>query len=886
MVTEAVPSGDPISHKRRSTRIVQAVPVSVTGTDALGQPFRERTSTAIISSHGCRYQSKHYVLKNRWVTLEVPSPQEGAAPRRMRARVISIQRPRTARELFQIGAELEVPGNIWGVAFPPADWVPYQDVPLGEAAAGGNETAPGLEVVPRPEPVWEEPPAMPALEAPGAAPREFSRLVEEARQEIGQLVRETAARAVATELTQVLHEINNQLHEAAEQEVQSAVATSLDQAVAGAVEHIQRVAQAHGQSLEERVAQHSQHGVQELERQLSVQVNRLEKDFLKRLEGQVEDVFRRATSRLEEIGRRLQEREKHSANNTQAQMDRLRKAVETAAESAGAEWRERTDALLRESVTRLNQVQQATRELLETTRAAVATLRADARAQFAADLEAARERLGEQVEKSVAGAAENMALRFEQVGQAAAAEADRIVRARLEAARNALEDVLARANQWLTQIESKVAALEQRSAEIEAAAGRLRKELEGHFESLMASHAARLNKESKALVARVTADLRPALEAAAQEALGRFTGELDRRAAPHLERLLAALEELAAGQERVEAAFHAQAEQMQHAMAQAEQGFAERLRQVTAQAQREWEEASGAALKRWLEELETKSTEATHSTFETLFKTAEWYQKKAQSGMQAAMERTVEQASTSLREKAAELSRIFAAELEHYSRSYVQQTGELVKEKTRDVLEGLPGQLEQQAEASRQGFAAAIRRSVEEYESRLGEIAGATHKETRAQLAEFSEQLQSEASAHAARTLAGFDERLAESIEEAAVEASRRMQAGLHAAARDLAAEREAQTQAWQQHVEQVSGESLENYRQRLENVSNSWMVASATTLAQRSGAVLEELTRAAEERLRQASAEVLSGLAETLRERLTAISSELRAGKSTAGSA
>src|SRR6516162_8254195 len=41
--------------KRRSTRIVQAVPLVVTGVDALGRPFAERTSTLILNCHGCRY---------------------------------------------------------------------------------------------------------------------------------------------------------------------------------------------------------------------------------------------------------------------------------------------------------------------------------------------------------------------------------------------------------------------------------------------------------------------------------------------------------------------------------------------------------------------------------------------------------------------------------------------------------------------------------------------------------------------------------------------------------------------------------------------------------------------------------------------------------------
>jgi len=71
--------------KRRSTRIVQAVPLGVTGVDALGRPFVERTSSLIINCHGCRYQSKHYVLKNMWVTLEIPHPETGQPPRTVRA---------------------------------------------------------------------------------------------------------------------------------------------------------------------------------------------------------------------------------------------------------------------------------------------------------------------------------------------------------------------------------------------------------------------------------------------------------------------------------------------------------------------------------------------------------------------------------------------------------------------------------------------------------------------------------------------------------------------------------------------------------------------------------------------------------------------------------
>src|SRR5258707_8976827 len=81
MVQENAMNAGEELRKRRSSRIVQAVPLVVTGVDALGRPFVERTSSLIINCHGCRYQSKHYVLKNMWVTLEIPHAAAGLTPR-------------------------------------------------------------------------------------------------------------------------------------------------------------------------------------------------------------------------------------------------------------------------------------------------------------------------------------------------------------------------------------------------------------------------------------------------------------------------------------------------------------------------------------------------------------------------------------------------------------------------------------------------------------------------------------------------------------------------------------------------------------------------------------------------------------------------------------
>ena len=75
------------------------------------------------------------------------------------------------------------------------------------------------------------------------------------------------------------------------------------------------------------------------------------------------------------------------------------------------------------------------------------------------------------------------------------------------------------------------------------------------------------------------------------------------------------------------------------------------------------------------------------------------------------------------------------------------------------------------------------------------------------------------------------------------------------------------------QQIKKSADESIEGYKARLENASNSWLLASATTLGQSSQAVMDTLSKSAEKRLREVCAEVLAGMGDTLKERLLGIS-------------
>jgi hypothetical protein len=126
-LTEHSSSRHSAADKRRTTRVMKVVPITVKATDALGQPIKEATATVMVNCNGCKFQSRHYIPKGSIVTLEIRSTQRHHKPRIVRGRVIWVQRPRTVREVFHIGMEFDIPGNVWNIDCPPGDWFPHPE---------------------------------------------------------------------------------------------------------------------------------------------------------------------------------------------------------------------------------------------------------------------------------------------------------------------------------------------------------------------------------------------------------------------------------------------------------------------------------------------------------------------------------------------------------------------------------------------------------------------------------------------------------------------------------------------------------------------------------------------------------------------------------------
>lgn len=108
---------------RRSSRVERPVPLLISGHDGFGQEFLERTAAVSLNLHGCRYASRHDCNVGSWMILQIGEPALGEKMRSVRAQVKSVHLPRSARELYHVGVELETPSNVWGIPAPPQDWL-------------------------------------------------------------------------------------------------------------------------------------------------------------------------------------------------------------------------------------------------------------------------------------------------------------------------------------------------------------------------------------------------------------------------------------------------------------------------------------------------------------------------------------------------------------------------------------------------------------------------------------------------------------------------------------------------------------------------------------------------------------------------------------------
>jgi hypothetical protein len=878
MTEGAVNAGTEL-RKRRSTRIVQAVPLVVTGVDALGRPFAERTSTLIINCHGCRYQSKHYVLKNMWVNLEVPHAEPGRAPRRVRGKVAWIQRPRTVRQLFQVALELEAPGNVWGIGFPPEDWFAFPEETLflpdaATADATGSSLPPAPTGTPLPieevEPGVATPDNIRVFPAPTSATdasmqlaRQVARLLAEARQQIHAAARESAVQAVGTE-----HRLEFEQWEEKMATFRANLAKETTQAL-GTIQH------------EAEVGARTAH---------AAAAESLKDELPKWLAPHLEQLTHELTAQLAKEGAAQREQHEKQLSGAQETLQTLRAQADEAvaklraqAELAETQVSARLEAMVTNAMELARQREESAGSYRETLNAAVAemqqrTIDAQNEAQnvlrehLTQEVQAAQSRWQERLEQGLNAAqekaAEKLKLHAQDLRKEAAAEAENqsnAFRECLEAQAKHLEETLAQARGTTERLEQLPARIE--TVQQQAVAG-----FQSQLDDVLSLHRNELHRRSETLFEEIHTRIRRSFESANSESLAKFDQQVQSMVAPHLQQTEEAVHRLAGGRSLLDAAMTMQQDRIRSS---ADDAFAEslaRFRENLGSVEQVLNESSHAITSRHLEDLENKIADMKHHSVEELYKTAEWYEKKTQTQLQNSTEKMLEDSSRQLREKAGEISGVFANELAGTSRSFMSQTREQLDDAVNESFKRVHMLFAEAADTTSAAFTDEIQRNARQELEGFTELTNRSLEESRERLdtarMDFSQKLTTQQEEFLRR----FQSEMNEAVGRGVTDAREKVESGFSSLWDSWKKMNEASMTEMHNALGKLGNEGAEQYRARLENISNSWMVATVATLDHQSRDVISKIASTAEERLREATSEVFAKFGDTLRERLQQI--------------
>ena len=899
MVSENANNASAELRKRRSTRIVQAVPLLVTGVDALGRPFVERTSSLIINCHGCRYQSKHYVLKNMWVTMEIPHPETGQPPRTVRGRVAWIQRPRTVRQLFQVALELEVSGNVWGIGFPPEDWTAFPEAGQFVMKLDG---APESSPLPPQADEAEAVPHLPNLNegdllagteadnlrvfpAPASATdaslqlaRQVARLVADAKQQIQAATREAASQAVSAERRLSFEQWEQKF---------AAGRAVIENETAQAIEKFQQEADEHSRTAHAAAAEAVR---TELPRWLAPQLEQLTRDLTESLsrEGATQrgEHAQRQEASAEALGTAFQKAEETAAR-LNAQTEQLEAKIVARVESATQALEETAKRTEETASTQREALLAAAQEIQQQVTAALASTQSSLHGQLASELEAAQTRWQAAIESTLAEAQDRAAgglnehargwmdqlqdeiARHAKAARESASNAAIEAEQRLTALRDSLQEQTQRLESVLAVAGETSRRLEQHSAQLENAQQQALAGFQSNLENVLTPHREELHRRSEAIAEELNSKIRATFDEAGRQAVSQFEQQIKEVVQPQVTSAEEAVHRLAGSRSLLDAALTMQQDRIRDT---ADEAFAEslaRFRENLGSVEQILQDSSQSITYRNLTELEGKAGDLKHQVVEELHKSAEWFEKKAQTQIQNFTERAVEHAENRLRERAGEVSGAFTSELDHSSRSFVGHAQTQMEELVRDSFTRARALFAEAADTTVAAFTDEIQRTGREelkgYNEEVRRSTEGARQQLDAARMEFAQQTTAEQDAFLRR----FQSSMSGALDTGVAEAQKKVSEGFG----PLLESWKAMTLAHQQEMrgiyDRMGEQAAEQYKGRLDNVSNQWMLATVASLDHRSREMISNIASKAEVKLREACGQVFEGVGESLRERL-----------------
>jgi hypothetical protein len=368
---------------RRSTRVEQAIPLKVEGVDSFRGPYSEEVSTQSISCHGFKYLSKHQVLANALVVLELQNKKPNSPALSARGRVKWVERPKDPSGFFQTAVELESPGNIWGIDTPPQDWLPFTGTRSLEMDTSKSKPF----AVPRPESsgVAAEDKKLKGISVQKpeltrssfSAARPMGQLMGDFQQQMEGMLAEAAGSAVRDRAASILAELRATLREEAKSVLAETSASQAGPWIEQSIKQLNKASQESARILYaqwkkklEADVQQALERVEQRNRELEESSQNLATKAGERIQGVLE------SSRKEGVGRivaRLKEQMAPSIDNAlkvtsdlTKRKDDLEKTLERSVEKSAARIEETYVRFEKQLETAIREKLDAAREELET----------------------------------------------------------------------------------------------------------------------------------------------------------------------------------------------------------------------------------------------------------------------------------------------------------------------------------------------------------------------------------------------------------------------------------------------------------------------------------------------------------------------------------------
>jgi len=445
---------------------------------------------------------------------------------------------------------------------------------------------------------------------------------------------------------------------------------------------------------------------------------------------------------------------------------------------------------------------------------------------------------------------------------------------RMAALRDALHEQAQRLEAALQRARESSERIENHAEQLQDAKQKALAGFQAQLDDVLNLHRNELHRRSGSLIEEINERIRTTFEESTRQALATFDRQVEEMVQPHVSRTEEAIHRLAGGRSLLDAALALQQDRIRNS---ADEAFAEslgRFRENLGGVEQILQESSQTIVGRNLTELEGKVSDLKHRVVEELYKSAEWYEKKAQTQIQNQADRAIEQAANQLREKAGEVSSVFASELDHSSRSFVGHTQTQMEEVVRESFERARALFAEAADTTAAAFTDEVQRTGRQELDGFGKELQRAREEARSDMNAAREELAHRVTSEQQEFLRRFQASMGGALEAGVADARKKVEEGFE----PLLASWKSMTDAHQREMERAYGQigerAVEHYRSRLENVSNQWMLATVASLDHQSRDLISGIAATAEQRLREACAQVFAGVGESLRERLKEIAS------------